>query len=65
MSIKIYVLYKISKLTYKISNMLFKISDMLYKISYIGYILFTKEDISFIQSNKISHLVHQKSYLVY
>ena len=39
---------------------------MLYKISHIGYdILFTKEDISFIQSNKISHLVYQISYLVY
>ena len=45
--------------------MLYKISDMLYKISYIGYILFTKEDISFVQLNKISHLVYQISYLVY
>ena len=39
--------------------MLYKISDMLYKISHLGYILFTKEDISFIKSNKISHLVYQ------
>ena len=59
------MLYKISKLTYKISNMLFKISDMLY-ISYrIQDILFTKVHISFIQSNKISHLVYQISYLVH
>ena len=35
---------------------------MLYKISYV---IFTKEDISFIQLNKISHLVYQISYLVY
>ena len=42
---------------------MYKIPDMLYKD--IGYILFTKEDISFIQSNKISHLVYQISYLVY
>ena len=42
-----------------------KISDMLYKISHIGYILISKEDISFIKSNKISHLVYQISYLVY
>ena len=46
-------------MTYKISNMLYKISD-------IGYdILFTKEVISFIQLNRISHLVYQVSYLVY
>ena len=34
---------------------------MLYKISYIGYkiSLFTKEDISFIQSNKRAYLVYQ------
>ena len=50
--------YKISNMLYKISNMLYKISHMLYKISHIGFILFTKEDISFIQSNKISYLVY-------
>ena len=35
--------------------MLYKISDMLCKISFIGYKIFTKEDISFIQLNKIFH----------
>ena len=46
--------------------MLFKIPDMLCKISYIGYdILIAKEDISFIQLNKISRLVYQISDFVY
>ena len=36
--------------------MLYEISDKVYKIPHIEYdILFTKEDISFIQLNKISN----------
>ena len=45
--------------------MLYKIFDMLYKISNLGYILFTKEAISFNNLNKISHLVYQIYYSVY
>ena len=41
------------------------ISYLVYKISYIEYILFTKEDITFSQVNKISYLTYQRSYLVY
>ena len=39
---------------------------MLYKISCIGYKIFTKEDISFFQLNKIScSLVYQIFILIY
>ena len=39
---------------------------MLYKLSSVGHkILIIKEDISFIQLNKISYLVHQILYLLY
>ena len=39
---------------------------MLYKLSSIGHtILITKEDISFIQLNKISYLVYQILYFLY
>ena len=59
MSIKICkMLNKISEWTYRNSNMLYKISDMLYKLSHIGYKISTKEDISFIQSNKMSHILY-------
>ena len=72
MSIKIsYTLYKISNTLYKISlltGITSAISDifMLYKIFYIGYdILFTKEYNSFIQLNKIFHLVDLIKYIRY
>ena len=48
-----------------ISSTLYKISDMLYMIYRIEGILSTKEDILFIQLNKISHLAYYISYLVY
>ena len=45
--------------------MQYKISDMLYKTSYTGYdILFSKDDISFIQLNKVSKLVCQVSIAI-